>query len=467
MTDPRVPRSTTRRSTAAAYASLRLRARGLRIREGLTAAAVVLAAVVFAASAMADRPEPPPRGNMLDKAAGITATATDPGETDPEPRSRVVGTGPTTKPSAAAEPLESAPIQALPTPAPATAVLPLAAPVAAPVAVPTPMPTAAPAPPPAIAGGSHGTLYVSPAGSDSNPGTLERPFRTVGHGLAHVRAGQSLYLRGGTYVENVQADLSAGTADAPIVVSAYPGEWPVIQGLVVIQDPRYVTLNGFNVTWNSGAYDEHMFKINGGSDWVLQNSEIWGARSFANLLVTGAPQRWVIRGNVIHDTIGGESDVNRSHNLYANTGLDATAGLIERNLLFNATHGTNLKLAGPGGSDSGAANILVRYNTLYNATQPMLIGDGSRNLTIERNIIGGSARGNLVRLYQLTGGGIVVRDNVGFAGSSWCDDYDSTVGCGTVNGANVFPWDPRFDSLTGGGFHPMDGTAAAYGRYAP
>ena len=461
MTDPRVPRPTTRRSNAAGDAALPLRARGLRIRQGLTVAAVVLAAVLFAGSATADRTEPPSRGNMLDKAAGIPATAAEPGDTDPEPRSRVLGTGPITKPPASAE---SGPTPVLPTPAPVTAAPPSAAPVAE---LPTPMPTAVPAPPPpAIAGGSQGTLYVSPAGNDSNPGTVDRPFRSVGHGLAQVGPGQLLYLRGGTYVENVQADLSAGRADAPIVVSAYPGEWPVIQGLVAIQDPRYVTLNGFNVTWNSGGYDEHMFKINGGTDWVLQNSEIWGARSFANLLVTGAPQRWVIRANVIHDTIGGESDVNRSHNLYANTGLDATAGLIERNLFFNATHGTNLKLAGPGGSDSGAANILVRYNTLYNATQPMLIGDGSRNLTIERNIIGGSARGNLVRLYQLTGGGIVVRDNVGFAGSSWCDDYDSTVVCGTVNGANVFPWDPRFDSLAGGGFHPQDGTAAAYGRYA-
>src|SRR5699024_251349 len=121
-------------------------------------------------------------------------------------------------------------------------------------------------------------------GSDGNPGTADAPFRTVEKGLDSVRPGQTLYLRGGTYVEDVQAS-PAGMSSARIVVSAYPGERPVIKGLVSINNPRYVTFNGFNVTWNTGSYDEHMLKITGGTSWVLQNSEIWGARSFADLLI--------------------------------------------------------------------------------------------------------------------------------------------------------------------------------------
>ena len=312
-----------------------------------------------------------------------------------------------------------------------------------------------------------GALYVSPAGDDDNNGSAGAPFRTVAKGLTSVRAGQTLYLRGGSYVENIAVRLPAGTASAPILVSSHPGERAIIKGLVALTNPTYITFNSFNVTWNTGGYDQHMFKITGGSNWTLQSSEIWGARSFANLLISGNPQNWTLRGNVIHDTHGGESNVNRSHNVYANTGLSAAGGLIERNLIFNATHGTNLKLAGSGGGGEGAANVTVRYNTLYNATQPLLIGDGSRNITVSRNIIGKSVRGNLVRLYQLVGGSVVVRDNLGYAADSFCDDYDSATRCGAVVSESRFPHDPRFNSVGVGGFVPQDATAARYGRYAP
>lgn len=308
----------------------------------------------------------------------------------------------------------------------------------------------------------HGALYVAPNGNDANPGTAGAPYRSVQKGLDSVRPGQTLYLRGGTYVENVQAS-PAGTSSARILVSAYPGERPVIKGLVSISDPRYVTFSGFNVTWNSGGYDEHMFKISGGSGWVLQNSEIWGARSFADLLIAGSPHGWAVRYNIIHDTYGGESNVNRSHNLYANTNLDATGGVIERNLIYNATHGTNVKLAGAGGSGGGAANVIVRYNTLYNATQPLLIGDGSHNITVTRNIIGKSAKDGVVRLFQLVGSGNTVKDNVLFGGRSACDDYESPVSCSSVMSANHFPLDPKF----GSGLKPTDAVARNYGRFAP
>ncbi len=327
---------------------------------------------------------------------------------------------------------------------------------------PTRSPSSTPQPTPTPIKPSSGALYVATNGSDANPGTASAPFRTVTKGLRSVRPGQTLYLRGGTYVENVQAS-PAGTSSARILVSSYPGERAVIKGLVSISNPRFVTFNAFNVTWNTGNYDQHMFKITGGSGWVLQSSEIWGARSFADLLIAGSPHGWAVRYNVIHDTYGGEADVNRSHNIYANTNLDATAGVIERNLIYNATHGTNLKLAGAGGSGGGAANVLVRYNTLYNATQPLLIGDGSHNITATRNIIGKSAKGNVVRLYDLVGGGNSVRDNVLFAGSTACADYGSPIKCSAVMSANLFPHDPRFAS----GFHPTDAVASNYGRFAP
>lgn len=74
------------------------------------------------------------------------------------------------------------------------------------------------------------TYYVSPNGSDSNRGTLNRPWRTVKHALKKLSPGDILYLRGGTYYEHeIQVKVS-GTAAAPITIQSYPGERAIIDG---------------------------------------------------------------------------------------------------------------------------------------------------------------------------------------------------------------------------------------------
>src|SRR4051794_19955776 len=135
------------------------------------------------------------------------------------------------------------------------------------------------------AGAASSTYYVSPSGSDSGPGSISAPWRTVAKGLTSLRAGDTLYIRGGTYVENIQSPtISTGTATARIVVANYPGERPVIQGLLWLQRPSYWTLDGINVTWNSAnPSTDHMVKMINGVGWTVKNSEIWGAHSYAGL----------------------------------------------------------------------------------------------------------------------------------------------------------------------------------------
>jgi hypothetical protein len=267
--------------------------------------------------------------------------------------------------------------------------------------------------------------------------------------------------------------LRPGTAQARIVVRNYPGEIPIIKGKVRLANADFWTFDGFNITWNTGTYDEHMVKFVGGRDWILENSEIWGARSFANILVCCSPANWILRNNTIYDTYGGEANIFRSHNLYVNTNLDAGPGLIEHNLFFNAPHGCNVKIAGPDqGPDFGSANVTVRYNTLYNGIQPLLIGDGSKNILVERNIISTGVRPNtityLLRLYKLTGTNNIVRNNLGFDAGKWCLDYDGgNYTCSGIDGGgNLFSLNPEFDSLGLGGFHPQQTSAKDYGRYA-
>jgi hypothetical protein len=82
------------------------------------------------------------------------------------------------------------------------------------------------------------TYYVSTSGSDNNPGTISQPFATWPKGFSTIKAGDTLYIRGGTYYPGgtsfnsknygVVINNHDGTAENPIVVMNYPGEIPVI-----------------------------------------------------------------------------------------------------------------------------------------------------------------------------------------------------------------------------------------------
>lgn len=72
------------------------------------------------------------------------------------------------------------------------------------------------------------TYYVATTGHDANPGTEAQPFRTIAKGIAQLFAGDTLYLRGGTYVElidsNNQAIPSGTSWTNAITIASYPNE---------------------------------------------------------------------------------------------------------------------------------------------------------------------------------------------------------------------------------------------------
>lgn len=93
-----------------------------------------------------------------------------------------------------------------------------------------------------------GTYYVSTTGNDSNAGTLAAPWLTWQKGWNTIVAGDTLYIRGGTYQPTaflfgtvfsssyytaVGIDNHDGTAENRIVVMNYPGETPVLDGVNV------------------------------------------------------------------------------------------------------------------------------------------------------------------------------------------------------------------------------------------
>src|ERR1700741_275739 len=73
-------------------------------------------------------------------------------------------------------------------------------------------------------------LYTAPNGNDNNTGTITSPFLTLNKVWTVVLAGDTVYMRGGTYAYNIQQYLSGknGTAGNMIKVWAYPGEYPIL-----------------------------------------------------------------------------------------------------------------------------------------------------------------------------------------------------------------------------------------------
>lgn len=74
-----------------------------------------------------------------------------------------------------------------------------------------------------------GNYYVSPLGSDSNPGTFAQPFKTIGKGLSVLSNGETLLVRAGTY--SISSPIVRNTSWATgVLISGYGDEIPRIDG---------------------------------------------------------------------------------------------------------------------------------------------------------------------------------------------------------------------------------------------
>ncbi|MCX5528533.1 right-handed parallel beta-helix repeat-containing protein [Streptomyces bobili] len=74
-------------------------------------------------------------------------------------------------------------------------------------------------------------LYVAATGSDSNPGTITAPLKTIQRAVDLAQAGTTIQVRGGTYAPSTNIQLlKSGTADQPITLRGYNNERVVIDG---------------------------------------------------------------------------------------------------------------------------------------------------------------------------------------------------------------------------------------------
>ncbi|KAK4098053.1 polysaccharide lyase family 9 protein [Parathielavia hyrcaniae] len=110
------------------------------------------------------------------------------------------------------------------------------------------------------------SIYVSPTGSGS--GTLESPYRSIQSAVNAAAAGDTIYLRGGTYApsSNIQVGKS-GTRTAPISVRPYQNEKVIINGENMPGTPKAL---------NEGLPNPErgIFHIQNAQYWAFYNLEL-------------------------------------------------------------------------------------------------------------------------------------------------------------------------------------------------
>ncbi|HBF38195.1 MAG TPA: carbohydrate-binding protein [Firmicutes bacterium] len=104
------------------------------------------------------------------------------------------------------------------------------------------------------------SYYVSPTGSDNNPGTISAPFQTITKARDVVRTINSnmtgdiyVYLRGGTY--NITSTITFGLQDSGtngyrIYYQAYPSETPILNGATKVTGWTQYSGNIYKATLN-------------------------------------------------------------------------------------------------------------------------------------------------------------------------------------------------------------------------
>ncbi|MFH0910129.1 MAG: right-handed parallel beta-helix repeat-containing protein [Planctomycetota bacterium] len=238
-------------------------------------------------------------------------------------------------------------------------------------------------------------FFVSPDGSDENPGTLEAPFRTIRHAVVRAVRGMTVYVRAGVYDELVWITEKYGNPEKIFTLENYPGERPTIDrnckdqyGIVVMS--RYATVRGFELRNIKG---DPTYKV-----------------SMAALTVGNDAHHVVLENNLIHHVIGGGR---------AARGIHVAEGAHDILIQNNTVHNITGNAESMGIQVDGAAAVTIRRNLVYFADKEairLITQDTDTENVVEENIVLHSAMGMAIN-HARTTKQILVRNN--FCGWNW------------------------------------------------
>jgi parallel beta-helix repeat protein len=251
------------------------------------------------------------------------------------------------------------------------------------------------------------SLVASPAGADSNPGTVDQPVKSVQHLIDSLAPGQTGCLRSGAYADSDQ-EIKFETPSTTL--TSYPGERATVKGRVwVAQTAHATTIADLDI---DGRNDRTLPSptINA-DDVVLRGNDITNFHTSICVSV-GSPHTWgrahrtLIEGNRVHNC-GLLPATNYDHGIYVSAADDTT---IRDNLIYdNADRGIQLY--------DDAQRTVITGNIVDGNGQGIIFGGSeeaaSSNNVVEHNVITNSKlRDNVESSWGgPVGSGNVVRSN--------------------------------------------------------
>ena len=210
--------------------------------------------------------------------------------------------------------------------------------------------------------------YVDNAGNaecrdDPSYGSESNPWCTITFGVNQIAAGDTVYVKAGTYNENLYISGLVGSENEVTHILAYPGHEVILRGngintgRVKITESSYLTFEGFKVTnYNQGIF------VEGGSDHItIRNCTVFAVGQDA-IHVRQNSSYILLEGNTIYDT---DLYIHNGEGFYIGTGSagpkDNTHHVTVRNNLIHDVGDEGIELK------PGTHDCLIEGNIVYNA----------------------------------------------------------------------------------------------------
>jgi hypothetical protein len=127
---------------------------------------------------------------------------------------------------------------------------------------------------------SKNAIYVSPNGSDSGDGSEKSPYKTVQKALDNVKAGQTIYLHGGTYT-GLNKFKNSGSEGKYITLANYPNEKPCLtmangsDGAILSLDGNdYIKIEGLDIGNFSSGIAQGIVLDGNENHIIIKNNKI-------------------------------------------------------------------------------------------------------------------------------------------------------------------------------------------------
>lgn len=309
------------------------------------------------------------------------------------------------------------------------------------------------------------TYYVATNGNNGNPGTSSQPWRTVAYAAAKMVAGDTTYVKGGTYNEGIIPFGKSGTSSAPIKLLNVSGEFPIINFIDKSKFHRIIISNGAGSQKAIGWITIEGFELRNGSEGIkiYNGHDLTIRRNWIhhnNMGIMGNGTRVLIDRNKINHNgpFTTCSTCTTFHGIYSH----GSAFTIVNNLIYDNL-GYGIQINGSSSSSynstkhpapefAGAKNWVISNNTFAyqkNRSGIILWGSLCTNTRIENNIFyenGVNSPSSYVQGIALSGAGSghTIRNNLAYSSGSGATVFLGSGSNYTQSGNMVNTIQPNF-----------------------